>query len=747
VNDPPNTLNAALAYRDAGLCVLPARQVEKRPALATWKQYQQRLPTDVEVRAWFSNGHALCLLTGAVSGNLEMLDFDAGGALFDCWAQMVEEQAPGLLARLVMERSQRGGRHVAYRSAVAVCGNMKLAQRPGPEGRPQTLIETRGEGGLFLCAPSPGYDLLQGDFTSLPILTPDERDVLLSAAWALNDNLPAPEPIPRESPNLARPGDDFAARGDVRAVLARHGWTLAKGGENEYWRRPGKTAGWSATLKDRVFYVFSSNAAPFEPNKAYSPFGVYALLEHNGDFAAAAGALRAEGYGQDMPTGAVDLSGIMASAVRGDEPPQPLVEDPGPMPLELLRMPGLVSEVMDFCMATAPYPNQVMAFCGAVALQSFLAARKVRDSGDNRTNLYLLGLAYSSAGKDWPRRINTRLLYEIGLGHCSGDKFASGEGLQDALFLNPAMLFQTDEIDTMLQAISKSKDARYENLMGTLLTMHTSSAGVYPMRRKAGKENPGAIDQPSLTIFGTAVPTHYYEALSARMLTNGFFARMIVLEAGARGDGQEPSIRDLPERLVETARWWADFQPGERASNLFAVHPVPAVVPQTEEARELLVETRLAAEAEYSQAEARSDEVGTTVWGRVSENVRKLALIHAVSGNHLEPTIGRDAVAWASAFVQHQTRRMLFMASQHVAEGEFDAECLKVIRRLTAAPDCTLNHSVLLKRMKLKSTEFEEIMKTLVVRGDVEPLPDHRCGPGPRAVRYRLKGVNSGGER
>jgi hypothetical protein len=747
VSDTPDILKAALNCLDAGLCVLPARLDQKRPVVSSWKQYQQRLPTPVEVKAWFSNGHAMCMLTGAVSANLEMLDFDAGGALFDRWAQIVQEQAPGLLARLVMERSQRGGRHVAYRSAVAVCGNMKLAQRLGPDGRPQTLIETRGEGGLFLCAPSPGYELLQGDFTSLPRLTPDERDILLSAAWALNEHLPAPEPTPAGCSNLARPGDDFAERGDVRAVLARHGWTVAKGGQNEYWRRPGKTAGWSATLKDRVLYVFSSNAAPFEPNRAYSPFGVYALLEHSGDYSTAASALRALGYGQDTPGAGVDISGIVAQATQQADPPPALVDDPGPVPWELLRIPGFVSEVMDFCLQTAPYPSQMMAFCGAVALQSFLAARKVRDPGDNRTNLYLLGLAYSSAGKDWPRKLNVRLLHDIGLGHCAGDKFASGEGLQDALFLNPAMLFQTDEIDTMLQAISKSKDARYENLMGMLLTMYTSSASVYPMRRKAGKENPGAIDQPSLTIFGTAVPTHYYEALSSRMLTNGFFARMIVLEAGPRGDGQEPSIRDLPQRLVETARWWSDFTPGERAGNLFAIHPVPAVVPQTDEARELLIETRLAAEAEYSRAEAKSDEVGTTVWGRVSENVRKLALIYAVSQDHQNPTIGRDAVAWASAFVQHQTRRMLFMASQHVAEGEFDAECLKVIRRLTAAPNCTLNHSVLLKRMKLKSTEFEEIMKTLVVRGDVEALPDHRCGPGPRAVRYRLKGVNSGGER
>ncbi|MCX5677387.1 MAG: hypothetical protein NTX87_20580, partial [Planctomycetota bacterium] len=376
-------------------------------------------------------------------------------------------------------------------------------------------------------------------------------------------------------------------------------------------------------------------------------------------------------------------------------------------------------------------------FCGALAMQSFLAGRKVRDAGDNRTNLYLLGLAFSSAGKDWPRRVNTKLLWQVGLGHCVGDKFASGEGIQDALFLNPTMLFQTDEIDGMLQSINKSRDGRQESLMGTLLTMYTSSASVYPMRRKAGKEHPGAIDQPSLTVFGTAVPTHYYEALSTRMLTNGFFARMIVLEAGSRGEGQEPTICDLPDRLIETARWWADYQPGPRQGNLLNIHPVPAVVEQTDEAKALLVETRRRAEEAYNQAEAGRDEVGTTVWGRVSENVRKLALIYAVSEDHQRPQIGREAVSWASRFVEHQTRRMLFMASQHVAEGEFDANCLKLIRKLQGAEDHALEHSRLLKRMKMDSRTFHELISTLVQRGDVEVITAPTAGRP--STKYRLR--------
>ncbi len=150
--------------------------------------------------------------------------------------------------------------------------------------------------------------------------------------------------------------------------------------------------------------------------------------------------------------GDVDLTGILAAVVPHDETPPSAPADPGRMPAELLRMPGFVGEVMDYCLATAPYPNQAMAFAGALSLLAFLAGRKVRDPGDNRTNIYLLGLADSAAGKDWPRKINTGVIHEVGLANCLGERFASGEGIQDALFQTPSMLFQTDEIDGILQS-------------------------------------------------------------------------------------------------------------------------------------------------------------------------------------------------------------------------------------------------------------------------------------------------------
>jgi hypothetical protein len=192
---------------------------------------------------------------------------------------------------------------------------------------------------------------------------------------------------------------------------------------------------------------------------------------------------------------------------------------------------------------------------------------------------------------------------------------------------------------------------------------------------------------------------------------------MLILECGRRGDGQEPSIRDLPSAIVETASWWNDFRPG--SGNLKSWHPEPVVVPHTDDARRLLVVARQQAESEYRQAEERNDAVGTTVWGRVSEHIRKLALLYAISENHISPVIGESAVTWATQIILHQTRRMLFMAQSHVADNPFHANCLKFLRKLRETPGHRLPHSVLLRRMKMDARTFRDTAATLEQWGSI----------------------------
>jgi hypothetical protein len=262
----------------------------------------------LEIRRWFapwSGADAVAVVTGAVSGGLSVLDFDAP-ALFEPWADAVRRQQPALLAHLPVVRTQSGGYHVYARRLGEIPGNRKLAVDPARPGGLYTLIETRGEGGYVLAPPSAGYTLLQGDLTAIPVLDDPAWALLLKAARSFSRE-PVMAPADPRSPACTsqsdgrRPGDDFNRRGDVTAVLERHGWRRVRQvREASYWRRPGKRLGHSATYNyhdTRCFYVFTSNAPPFDPDRAYSPFAVFALLEYGGDYRAAASALRRQGYG------------------------------------------------------------------------------------------------------------------------------------------------------------------------------------------------------------------------------------------------------------------------------------------------------------------------------------------------------------------------------------------------------------------------------------------------------------------
>ncbi len=84
---------------------------------------------------------------------------------------------------------------------------------------------------------------------------------------------------------------------DFIEVLENHSWKVeSMNGNKTYFTRPGKQSGISAEYDSgkNVFYVFTENGGPFEPNTGYNPFQVFAKLDHKGDFGAAAKALMPE---------------------------------------------------------------------------------------------------------------------------------------------------------------------------------------------------------------------------------------------------------------------------------------------------------------------------------------------------------------------------------------------------------------------------------------------------------------------
>jgi hypothetical protein len=290
------SLQTAQVLHGHGVACIPCN-ADKTPRIASWKPYKTTLPTPTELERWFSKDAKMALIAGKV----QCLDFDEkySRGILSRYAKRAEDCGlDHLVGSLIQQLTPTGGYHLVWQCDGPMVNNLKLAQKANLE----TLIETRGDGGYFLIAPSEGYKLLNGDWSSIPNITEDDRDALLNLARTFDERPPIEAHEPRQPTTgplagEATPGDDFDFRADMPALLKKHGWKPA-GRDGKYWTRPGKSKGISASwdIVPGRFFVFSSSTQ-FEPNHVYRPWHVYAILECGGDYARAAGDLRRQGFG------------------------------------------------------------------------------------------------------------------------------------------------------------------------------------------------------------------------------------------------------------------------------------------------------------------------------------------------------------------------------------------------------------------------------------------------------------------
>jgi Bifunctional DNA primase/polymerase, N-terminal len=291
----------------------------KRPK-KTWKPYQERYATEDEVRTWHAAGAQFAAVGGEISGGLECIDHDdvGGRLLFEEWRAAVDDLADGLTT----QQTGGGGYQVAYRYPVPPAttrdGNQKLAwlaDDTQDTGR-SVAIETRGEGGYFVIAPSlhPSgnrYELLCGSWDNIPTISAAHRASLLDAARRLDEMPHTRQELERAREQAAKPkattyianvnGDAsvivaYNAKTAIADELRQHGYQDAAHGRlirpnAAADSQPGVVLG--SGEHDNMSFHHSSND-PLNDGYWHAPFDVRCSYDFNSDVKAAVKALAAE---------------------------------------------------------------------------------------------------------------------------------------------------------------------------------------------------------------------------------------------------------------------------------------------------------------------------------------------------------------------------------------------------------------------------------------------------------------------
>jgi archaellum biogenesis ATPase FlaH len=271
-------------YSDTlGISVLPVMQ-NKIPNVSKWAQYQKELPdTDTINYGFYKNKTTgLGLICGKISGNLQCLDEDTGkndptGLVHKSFVKKLYDENAELAKKLVVEKTINGGFHYLFK-CVEIAPNEKLASIEN-----KVVFETRSEGSYFVCAPSPGYELLQGSFENIPEITTKERHLLLNIARSF-DEKPILQPesdlqVSIETVGMQirhdSPFRDYNENGSKHVIdlLTEKGWSVTGMKDSKiFLLRPGDTVSPHSGNYDSNFkkFHFFSTSIEFKTDRSYS---------------------------------------------------------------------------------------------------------------------------------------------------------------------------------------------------------------------------------------------------------------------------------------------------------------------------------------------------------------------------------------------------------------------------------------------------------------------------------------------
>ena len=514
-------------------------------------------------------------------------------------------------------------------------------------------------------------------------------------------------------------------------------------------------AGWP------LFERWSGNSQKFEPKttaqawRSFAPQRIgagtlYKLALDNGWHPAADLQLNGEVVSEGVHPARALLEALQSPAPTGSASAGNagnVLPPPKPLPLGWEQVGGVIGDMMALMAATAKRPQPVLALGASLCAVGALMGRKYRTESNIRSNLYVVGIAESGAGKNHSRVVINELFRRANLlQYLGGNKIASGSGLLTAIQRQPAILFQLDEFGMFLSAAAdRKRSPRYVCEVLDLMTeLYTTSGTTYFGVEYASTQHNDAhraIHQPCACIYGTTTPLHFWQALQAANVADGSLARFLILESEEDfPDSNEVfgSI-DPPQALIDTLVLIHEGG-GKLSGNLANIGAVaevevePLVVPTAPEAQAVFwaLDQTLLQELRRARGSGLS-----SILARIEENATKLALIRAVSRDPVAPQIEASDAAWGAMLARHCAELTIREVAARVSENPTESNHKRSLKILQDAGAQGMS-----KRDFTRRTQFmdlhqrDSVLKTLVDAGFVALEQRLTKGRTAQWIRY-----------
>ena len=383
------------------------------------------------------------------------------------------------------------------------------------------------------------------------------------------------------------------------------------------------------------------------------------------------------------------------------------------LPLDLQHPGGFVEEVMEWINETAICPQPTFALAAALCLAGTLYGRHVKDESGQRTNLFLMGVGYTSCGKDHALKAVSRALDACEASGLRLGQVTSDSAVEYALRRNPRFAMLIDEAGHFFSGVTdaKSSGSPLHSLKPALLELWSCAGGRWKGKQRVPKGDkeaePAVIDNPHVCLFGMTQPQIFFDGVSKTELRDGWLARNLFFVSKTRPKPRFVPEQEVPARIRAEVLTWKKEPVG--------VHTVCAETG----AREAFEAFNDEVYAKMLAADRTGDETNY-LYGKALENARRVALTLAVGRDAGRSSITGEDAAYACRLVRYLVCDLIRAVKETVSESP-DEKAKKRILQVVASA----GRSGILKQELTRKTQFirktfrDEYLEDLVESGEL----------------------------
>lgn len=438
-------------------------------------------------------------------------------------------------------------------------------------------------------------------------------------------------------------------------------------------------------------------------------------------------------------------------------PPQADAADPAPdepvgedLPDEFTTLPGLLGDIVEWCMDTAARPSRTMALATAIAIVGTAAGRFWGTPTRSGTHFYISVIARSGAGKNHVISVITRIMRALEMSYLVGPSdFMSQSAVLNHVGISPLSICPMDEFGAFLARV-QGKNKRASGFeIGISKVLRTLWGTNFDDFITAGyaQKTAETINSPALSLIGVSTAEEFWSALEGADISNGFLNRFIIFAVTKKTKQVEPKIPEseadfVPDSIVRRLKkiigGGFDIGKGGATSPKHKVNPA-LVQFYGPEAKKVYYDYAARATDRFEDTEYA---YLAQFYARAAENALRLATIYALSVNQSAPRITIEAMQWGRDLVEWAAAGTARSAGLYIAESESQENANRIKRILRAAPGFTLKRSEIMARLNnlMRKRDFDDAMNMMLEAEQVVQL-DEAKRPGKTGrppIRYRL---------